>query len=117
MSLQLNIICGGLILTIDGHHQALDGTGQEQICFLLHKACRSEALTPYEIEMGNKDRSSIVQPLSDAWQPAEDFRYLEKNWQSRVEPAVTTDREPLVWANLAFSGESLQNPKAEAGRS
>jgi hypothetical protein len=42
----------------------LDGTtGQEQLVYLLDKACRGEAFDEEEIATANLDRTTIIQPV------------------------------------------------------
>lgn len=110
--LQVNRIKGGLLLTIVGNHQALDGTGQEQVSYLFNKACRGVPFSEEEIRIGNLSRSTIVTPLDENWQPATDSPYLkaqQKNGPTDPPPAA----QPR-WVTILFSGTALAALKAQA---
>jgi len=123
--LQVTLIRGGLMLNFSGHHQALDGTGQEQLAFLLNKACRGEAFTEDEIRVGNLSRVDIVELLPADWQPDPNSIYLQQV-KAASKPAPIGDvpaeiEEPkkpmrLPWINVVFSSSALQRLKEEAHR-
>lgn len=114
--LQVSLMDGCLLLNIVGNHQALDGTGQEQVTYLLDKACRGEAFTEEEIAVGNLSRADVVRPLDDSWQPSPDSPYL-KPAPSFNQPAAGAVPAPaLRWTDVAFSGSALACLKAEASR-
>ncbi|GHJ84457.1 hypothetical protein NliqN6_0859 [Naganishia liquefaciens] len=109
---QINRIEGGLLLAIIGNHQALDGTGQEQLSYLLNKACNGLPFSEDELRIGNLSRSTIVMPLDDSWQPSPNSRYLKV--QQKV---ATVDELPPTnprWVTISFSGEALSMLKAKA---
>jgi hypothetical protein len=117
--LQANLIRGGLLLNVSGHHSALDGTGQERVVYLLDKACRGQSLTSEEIRIGNLPRENIVELFPDDWQPV-NSRYLKPaedkptiSWAKDETDQITP---PLVWTNMSFSCESLKEIKEEAHR-
>lgn len=117
LSIQANLIRGGLILNITGHHQALDGTGQEQVAFLLNKACHDEAFTADEIRIGNASRADIIEFLPSNWQPDLDSRYLQRVWpnqESAPSGKSTPERSELLWTNVSFSSEALTQLKVQA---
>lgn len=112
-TVQLNVLDGGIILAISGHHQVLDGTGQEQVCHLLDKACKGAAYTLEELQIGNLDRKDIVPLLPDSWQPGVDHLYLRKSHPAQPSPVVG-EGSRLAFANIIFSTESLRTLKEDA---
>jgi hypothetical protein len=125
---QANILRDGLVFTFMGHHQAMDGTGQEQLLYLLNKACRHETFTDEEVSTGNLDRSTIVVPFEDDWRPSEESRYVDSS-SPRPPPhapsshVVPTERQKKAtsptssipkWVNIAFSGQALKVLKTTA---
>lgn len=107
--LQATRIRGGLLLNIVGNHQALDGTGQEQVSYLLDKACRGIPFSEEEVRIGNLPRSTIVKPFDDSWQPSESSRYLK----SRHAIATNVDSPPSQWATVLFPGAALAKLKGK----
>jgi hypothetical protein len=75
-TIQCNQLRGGLAINIVGNHQVLDGTGQEQLVYLLDQACRGEAFDEEEIATANLDRTRIIQPYGSDWQPPLDTTYI-----------------------------------------
>lgn len=112
LSIQLNLIKGGLVLAICGHHQALDGTGMEQVVYLLDKACRGEAFTEEELRVGNMARADIVPLLPDNWEPGEGSPYLPPP-SSPTAPKEEEEVE-LEWTSFSFTPDSLAQLKVEA---
>ena len=124
MNLQANIVRGGLILTLVGHHQVLDGTGQDQVAYWLDKACRAEAFTEEELEIGNMDREHIISPFPDSWQTPRDSRYLKQHstgdepsaTQTKDTDTVPNDTPSAEWTDIIFPSSSLLEMKVEANR-
>lgn len=112
-TVQLNVLRGGIILAVSGHHQALDGTGQEQVCYLLDKACKGDTYTSDELHIGNLERKDIVPILPDAWEPDADHLYLRKASPAQSAPAAE-EGSRLLFANIIFSTESLRALKIDA---
>jgi hypothetical protein len=77
LTIQCNRLRGGLALNIVGNHQVLDGTGQEQLVYLLDKACRGEAFNDEEIAAANLDRTALVRPFGEDWQAPSDSMYIK----------------------------------------
>lgn len=111
VTLQVNLLRGGIILNLSGHHQVLDGTGQEQIAYFLNKACRGEPFTEEEVRIGNLDRASVVKPLPDAWQPGPNSPYLKDSSDDTPPPRPPGE---LVWTDLPFASDSLARLKQAA---
>ncbi|KAL9048703.1 MAG: hypothetical protein Q9162_007586 [Coniocarpon cinnabarinum] len=61
--IQINIINGGIIITFNAQHQAVDMTGLFQAVRLLSKACRDEPFTDEELRIGNLPRNNIIPQL------------------------------------------------------
>jgi hypothetical protein len=124
MTLQVNEIRGGLLVNLVGHHQVLDGRGQERVAYLLDKACRGEPFTEEEIRIGNMEREDVVVPLPDEWQPRPDSQYLMKyvpvptlsNVKWETSPSASTDPTEPCWTDFTFSAKALIQLKAQANR-
>ena len=118
LTIQCNVLRGGLALNIVGNHQVLDGTGQEQLVYLLDKACRGEALNDEEIATANLDRTALVPPFGEDWQAPSDSMYIKRPPST---PATTQDENlhakalPAVeWVNWSFSQTALTRLKSSA---
>jgi hypothetical protein len=66
---QATFIVGGLILTINGQHQALDMTGQGLMIDMLSKASKGEAFTSKELADYNPDRCNMIPLYDSSWHP------------------------------------------------
>ncbi|KAG6904968.1 hypothetical protein DXG01_005908 [Tephrocybe rancida] len=102
--LQATFIEGGMILTVLAQHQVM---------FLLHKACRGEAFTSEELELGNRTRGEAVPLFDDSY----DLGREVQRWT--VKPAVPADKgapppPKVTWANFSFSPSSLSSLKSHA---
>ncbi|KAG6913564.1 hypothetical protein DXG01_005883 [Tephrocybe rancida] len=111
--LQAIFIEGGMILTVLAQHQVMDMTGQGQVMFLLHKACRGEAFTSEELELGNRTRGEAVPLFDDSY----DLGREVQRWT--IKPAVPADNDApsppkVTWANFSFSPSSLSSLKFHA---
>jgi hypothetical protein len=121
LTVQVSQFQGGIMVNLVGHHQALDGTGQEQLAYLLNKACHGETFTDEEIHMGNMAREGIILPFPEEWQPRPDSRYLRRHvpvpappiarWEG-LRPSV--DPAEPCWTDFTFSAKALTKLKAEA---
>ncbi|KAM5341758.1 hypothetical protein ACJ41O_014789 [Fusarium nematophilum] len=111
--LQLNFIEGGLILTVNGQHGAMDMTGQAEIIRLLSKACRGEAFTEEETATMTLERKTIV-PLLDDYEPGPELD------DQIIKPAVAQpgskpEAPPSAsWAYFSFSPKALSELKVRA---
>ncbi|KAJ9120589.1 hypothetical protein QFC22_002518 [Naganishia vaughanmartiniae] len=116
--LQINRIQGGLLLNLIGNHQALDGTGQEQLAYLLNKACNGIPFSDEEIRIGNLTRSTIVTFLDDSWQPSPESQYLKAQRVITLpDHSPSSEQKPCTepqWVNVMFSGAALSRLKAKA---
>lgn len=120
LTIQLNLVKGGIVLAILGHHQAMDGTGQEQMLYLLNKACNNQPFTEEVLRIGNMARKDIVQPFGDEWEPQSDSIYLPSTSSANPLPPPSTPGETedaeLIWANFSFTSSSLISAKIEASQ-
>lgn len=114
--LQATLINGGLILTFLGHHQAMDGIGQDHIIRLFSKACRKEKLTSEEQVVGTLAPGNAI-PLLDASYktPSNLDHQISKTSSSSSE----SGEGPPVgnWAFCCFKKSSLDALKASAAQS
>jgi len=114
---QLNRLRGGLAINIVGNHQVLDGTGQEQLIYLLDKACRGEAFDEEEIATANLDKVAIIQPFDSDWQPPLDTMYI--NPPSATPTPLTEENgnqamPAIEWVNWALPKKALTELKKAA---
>ena len=119
LTVHINQLDGGLVVNLIANHQALDGTGQDQIAYLLDKACHDIPYTDEELRIGNMQRRNIVKLLPDEWQPPADTPYLPRSTSSTGAPAAVNDSKAppvAVWANFAFSGQAQVDLKKESSR-
>jgi hypothetical protein len=114
LQLQLSIITGGVVLSVMANHQAMDGTAQDQICYLLDKACNGISFTEEEIRIGNLEREGIVDIFNDDWQPPLKSMYRANPSTAReTTPKKTTpdDKVEHHWISVLFSPSSLSKLK------
>ncbi|KAF9270817.1 putative trichothecene 3-O-acetyltransferase [Marasmius fiardii PR-910] len=112
-ALQANFITGGLVLTVVGHHSAMDMIGQGQLIHLLSKACRNEPFTIEELSSGNLERGTLISLLDDSYTPGP-----ELNRQIAKLP-LPTNNSPSTpskssWTYISFSPASLVSLKSLA---
>jgi hypothetical protein len=126
---QLSVINGGIVLAIMANHQAMDGTGQDQMAFLLDKACHDVPYTDEEIRIGNLRRETIVELFGDDWERPMDSMYKAKTSAEREkereekkkeekeeENRVADDKIKHHWVDIVFSPSSLSTLKSEISR-
>jgi hypothetical protein len=113
LQLQLSIITGGVVLSAMANHQAMDGTAQDQICYLLDKACNGIPYTKEEIRIGNLEREGIVDIFDDDWQPPlkSMYRANPPSKQKEQEDKPQDDKVGHHWISVLFSPSSLSNLK------
>jgi hypothetical protein len=113
LQLQLSIIIGGVVLSVMANHQAMDGTAQDQICYLLDKACNGISFTEEEIRIGNLERKGIVDIFDDDWQPPLESMYRANPTAKKKarEDEPRDDRVGHHWISVLFGPSSLSNLK------
>ncbi|KAM0300174.1 hypothetical protein ACHAPM_006480 [Fusarium culmorum] len=110
--LQLNFIKGGLILTVNGQHGAMDMVGQDAVIRLLSKACRNDPFTEEEKTAMNLDRKTIVPYL-------ENYTIGPEVDHQIVKPDVAGGDAVLTpvsasWAFFTFSPKAMSELKDAA---
>jgi len=114
LQLQLSIITGGVVLSVMANHQAMDGTAQDQICYLFDKACHGISYTEEEVRIGNLEREEIVDIFDDHWQPPLKSMYranpTAKNNEQEDKPQ--DDKVGHHWISVLFSPSSLTTLKS-----
>jgi hypothetical protein len=113
VQLQLSIITGGVVLSVMANHQAMDGTAQDQICYLLDKACNGIPYTEEEIRIGNLEREGIVDIFDGGWQPPLESMYranptARKKQEEKENPVEEVEHH---WISVLFSPSSLSTLK------
>jgi len=119
LQLQLSIITGGVVLSVMANHQAMDGTAQDQICYLLDKACNNILYTEEEIRIGNLERETIVDIFDDDWQPPlkSMYRPNPSSEKQKTEANETTVEEVRHhWIDILFGPSSLATLKSAISR-
>ena len=112
---QANIIHGGLILTLNGQHQAMDMTGQAEVIRLLSKACCNEPFTKEELSTGNLDHLSLIPLLEgDSWRTDTNLAFQMVDPKSGGGYQQTLAPPNSTWSSFAFSADSLAELKALA---
>lgn len=114
--LQANSIHGGLLLTFIGHHQAMDGLGQDQIIRLFSKACRNEDFTEEEQSMCNLTDSGPIPLLNESSELLSNLDYQIINNLSSSSRSDSQSRSDCNWAYFSFSQSSLDVLKSIAAR-
>ncbi|KAJ8487395.1 hypothetical protein ONZ45_g14348 [Pleurotus djamor] len=117
---QANFIKGGVLLTVNGHHGALDMTSQTDLMSLLGKACRDEEFTSEDLALGNVPRADAI-PLLDDFNvndPAFAHQVVKPVTVPPTDPTLASTPPPKsLWCYFLFSGSSLKNLKASALKS
>jgi hypothetical protein len=121
---QINFIKGGLLLTVNAEHQAMDLIGQVAMISLLSKACHNEPFTEGDLKSGNWPRRDVVPFLDADWEPGPELsRQIAKS-----EPATIVSTEGVigtsntapapapasVWNYFSFNAQSLATLKETA---
>ncbi|KAG0249535.1 hypothetical protein DFQ27_009947, partial [Actinomortierella ambigua] len=112
---------GGLLLTIVGHHAAMDAMGLGQVMALLCKACKNVPFTQEEIVSGNRRRDNSIPLLEDHHNDDAAEKPVSKEHFLPRATTTTTTRSPLPekpnkcsWVYFDFDASSLTALKAEA---
>lgn len=112
--IQANFIEGGLLLTFNGQHGAMDMAGLSEVMRLFAKACRKEAFTAEELEVGNRRRRDVVALLGEYEMESELNRVRSET--AAKERRGRDDNPPVecTWAYFSFCAETLATLKARA---
>ncbi|RPA78298.1 putative trichothecene 3-O-acetyltransferase [Ascobolus immersus RN42] len=117
--IQVNIVQGGLILSVCAEHHVVDATGHGIIMDLLDKACHATPFTPDELSAVNLDRTNIIPLLPmDKFDPS----VLRPKPPITLSPAPSppasasppTPNPSLTWHHLHFPPTSLDSLKSLA---
>jgi hypothetical protein len=112
--IQATLINGGLLLTFIGHHQAIDGIGQDQIIRLFSKACRKEEFTDEELEVVNLTAGNTIPLLDTLDQLPSNLKYQIIDKHILPSPTHTPSPPDCTWASFSFSKASLEVLKSTA---
>lgn len=102
---------GGLLLTLNGQHGAMDMAGFAQVMYLFSKACRNEPLIENELSIGNMDRRNVIPLLDDGTHDTSDNRNSQSARDEKVqqvhqnEPILSSN--DCIWAYFSFSNTNL----------
>lgn len=107
--IQASFVTGGLLLTFNGNHQAVDMTGQGQIIDLLAKACGNEPFTTGELSSGNPDRRNIIPLLDDSYEQGSEIGHqlVKPTPSPPVTNEATSSAPECTWAYFSFPRQSL----------
>ncbi|EEB05030.1 trichothecene 3-O-acetyltransferase [Schizosaccharomyces japonicus yFS275] len=118
---QANFIVGGLLLTVAGHHSAMDATGLGEVMRLLSKACHNDPFTSEELSVGNLDRRNIIPIFDESYRPGKElFQQIRPSYQpghnvrdkgksTRIKPS-----QNCSWKCFVFNQNSLDALKLQA---
>ncbi|KAF7557322.1 hypothetical protein G7Z17_g768 [Cylindrodendrum hubeiense] len=118
--LQANLIDGGLIITVNGQHSAMDMVGQGEVIRLLSKACKDESFTEEELAIGNFPRNIVIPLLDSTFKLSNE---LENQIAQLPPPQAPSSNEKAgpppappnaSWAYFSFSPKSLSALKSSA---
>jgi hypothetical protein len=112
--IQATLINGGLLLTFIGHHQAMDGIGQDQIIRLFSKACRKEEFTDGELEVVNLTAGNKIACLDSLDELPPNLKYQIVDQQSSTPQPLSPNPPDCTWASFSFSKASLEVLKSTA---
>ncbi|KJR89968.1 trichothecene 3-O-acetyltransferase [Sporothrix schenckii 1099-18] len=113
---------GGLVLTVVGHHAAMDMAGQTAVVEWLAQACRGEAYSADDLAVGNGDRAGAVDLLdAGAGDPfaliPEQVRPVEEGEGKGPQPGKAPEtRPPITWSYFHVRQTALEALKDEATR-
>lgn len=115
--IQANYIQGGLILTFNANHQAMDMIGQAEIMSLLSKACHQRPFKDQEISIGNLDRQNIIPLLNEDEQKQLNIEHqIAKPTASSKSSSSSPTPPSCHWANFIFEKDSLNQLKSIASK-
>ena len=104
---QAALITGGLLLTFIGHHQAMDGIGQDQIIRQFSKACRNEEFTVEEQSVVNLTADNKIALLDTIDKLPPNLKYQIIDKQSFPSKSLSSSLPASTWVSFSFSQASL----------
>lgn len=118
---QANFVIGGLILTFNGQHQAMDMTGQGFLIDMLSKACKGESFTSRQLSEYNPDRRNVIALYEDQCQSISRLgRHLAKPYQTpspQLQDTEHVETPSCTWEYFLFNRVALDAIKDSATRS
>ncbi|EJT41718.1 AYT1-like protein [Saccharomyces kudriavzevii IFO 1802] len=117
-AVQVNFICGGLVLTIVGQHNTMDMTGLVSSINLLDKACHREPFSDEDLFIGNMDKSESIPLFDETWKHSSALGHeiVQTSKNTSVSTKVPPSPSKSSWGHVEFSAISLQNLKALAAQ-
>ncbi|CAI4045563.1 hypothetical protein SKDZ_12G0020 [Saccharomyces kudriavzevii ZP591] len=117
-AVQVNFICGGLVLTIVGQHNTMDMTGLVSSINLLDKACHREPFSDEDLFIGNMDKSESIPLFDETWKHSSALGHeiAQTSKNTSVSTKVPPSPSKSSWGYVEFSAISLQNLKALAAQ-
>ncbi|EEB07046.1 trichothecene 3-O-acetyltransferase [Schizosaccharomyces japonicus yFS275] len=111
--IQANLITGGLLLTVAGHHSAMDITGLGEVIRLLSKACHEEPFTSEELVSGNLDRQNIIPVFDESYKPAAELGHhiRTSNETNNNDKSKWLLSSQCNWRCFVFDEKSLHDLK------
>jgi hypothetical protein len=115
---QVTVVSGGLILVFSGNHSATDMPGLTQIGRWFDKACRNEAFTTKELEVGNMPRRNLIPLLDSAYQPGDEISLQMTPMSSipiaRNQSGTMVENTKIRWETFSFRSTAIAELKAVA---
>lgn len=128
MLIQLSFIRGGVVICVNMQHNTCDMMGQAAVMACLSKACHGQEFTEEEIEVGNKERASIVPMIvQEGWSPGSELESQMLPLQPTLDQVKAPTRDMAFlkspvppncsWNYFEFSASSLSALKDIAVKS
>ncbi|KAL2018155.1 hypothetical protein VTK56DRAFT_1231 [Thermocarpiscus australiensis] len=102
-AVQINLVRGGVLLTLLVHHIIIDGTGFVQIARMLATLLDGGEIAPEDIAQANRDRARVV-PLIPRGEPLKDFSHLRRPHPGWAPPPPAS---PPTWCYFKLPVASL----------
>ncbi|KAB8345947.1 hypothetical protein FH972_022999 [Carpinus fangiana] len=112
LTLQANLVHGGLLLDIAGQHNIMSGGGMLQFLKLLAKVLRGESISDYEIKHANLDRRNMVPLIRPEESMIDLSRFNRPSLLASLVPAVPAPHGK--WCTFGFTAQKMADLKAKA---
>ncbi|KAH6850668.1 hypothetical protein B0I37DRAFT_372128 [Chaetomium sp. MPI-CAGE-AT-0009] len=102
ITLQVNFVRGGLILTFSSHHAVMDGTANFQVPKMLAAVLNGDAIPEVDLQQANRDRSRLIELIPRS-EPLKDYSHLRRppGYQFPLPSS------PPIWCNFKMPLASL----------
>ncbi|GAM90453.1 hypothetical protein ANO11243_084970 [Dothideomycetidae sp. 11243] len=115
--LRVCVLQDGVVVTVNGEHQAMDMVGQGAVMASLNKACRREAFDRNETSIGNTDRTHSIPLLGEGINVGSRIQrqmVAEQTALSEPESTAHAPQPTCQWAYFDVSAASMKALKSRA---